>query len=90
MLKRDPEFVMHHSADYWAKKVFDESVRKWIFQLGEPLRSRGFFFKIIVCMVKLKTTIGVNGINKFQGYGELEIITSEIIVEGEGDENEGI
>ena len=26
MLKRDPEFVMHHSADYWAKKVYNESV----------------------------------------------------------------
>lgn len=25
MLKRDPEFVMHHSASYWARKVHDET-----------------------------------------------------------------
>ena len=25
MLKRDPEFTMHYSADYWAKKVFREA-----------------------------------------------------------------
>lgn len=41
-------------------------------------------------MVKLKTMIGVNGMNRFMGYGELEIITPETIVEGDGDENEGI
>ncbi len=41
-------------------------------------------------MLKLKTILGVNGINRLMGYGELEIITPEIIVEGEGDENEGI
>ncbi|MHB8156051.1 MAG: hypothetical protein ACYDEQ_01410 [Desulfocucumaceae bacterium] len=26
MLKKDPEFVMHYSADYWAKRVYDETV----------------------------------------------------------------
>lgn len=36
-------------------------------------------------MVKLKTIIGVTGINRFMGYGEIEIITPEIIVEGEGE-----
>lgn len=28
MLKKDPEFVMHYSANYWAKKVYDEAVPK--------------------------------------------------------------
>lgn len=41
-------------------------------------------------IVKLKTILGVNGINRFMGYGEIEIITPEIIVEEEGEENEGI
>ena len=41
-------------------------------------------------MVKLKTMLGVNGINRLMGYGELEINTPDIIGEGEGDENEGI
>jgi hypothetical protein len=36
-------------------------------------------------IVKLKTIIGVNGINRFMGYGEIEIITPEIIIEEEGD-----
>jgi len=36
-------------------------------------------------IVKLKTIIGVNGINRFMGYGEIEIITPEIIIGEEGD-----
>ena len=36
-------------------------------------------------IVKLKTIIGVNGINRFMGYGEIEIITPEIIIEEESD-----
>lgn len=36
-------------------------------------------------IVKLKTIIGVNGINRLMGYGEIEIITPEIIIEEEGD-----
>ena len=36
-------------------------------------------------IVKLKTIIGVNGINRFMGYGEIEIITPEIIIEEDGD-----
>ena len=36
-------------------------------------------------IVKLKTMIGVNGINRFMGYGEIEIIIPEIIIEEEGD-----
>lgn len=39
-------------------------------------------------IVKLKTIIGVNGINRFMGYGEIEIITPEIIIEEEGDSND--
>lgn len=38
----------------------------------------------------MKTMLGINCINRLMGYGELEIITPEIIVEGDGDENEGI
>lgn len=41
-------------------------------------------------IVKLRTIIGVNGINRLMGYSEIEIITPEIIIEEEGDENEGI
>lgn len=33
-------------------------------------------------MVKLKTILGVNGINRIQGYGEIEIITPISIVGG--------
>ena len=36
-------------------------------------------------MVKLKTIVGVTGVNRLMGYGEIEIITPEIIVEGEGE-----
>lgn len=36
-------------------------------------------------IVKLKTIIGVNGINRFMGYSEIEIITPEIMIEEEGD-----
>ena len=36
-------------------------------------------------IVKLKTIIGVNGINRFMGYREIEIITPEIIIEEDGD-----
>ena len=36
-------------------------------------------------MVKLKTIIGVNGINKLMGYGEIEIFPPNIII-GEDDE----
>ena len=31
-------------------------------------------------MVKLKTILAVNGINKYMGYGEIEILTPEAIV----------
>jgi len=31
-------------------------------------------------IVKLKTILGVNGINRFMGYGEIEIITPEVII----------
>jgi predicted nucleic acid-binding protein len=36
-------------------------------------------------IVKLKTIIGANGINRFMGYGEIEIITPEVMIEEEGD-----
>ena len=36
-------------------------------------------------MVKLKTILSVNGINKIMGYGEIEILSPEAIV-GEEDE----
>lgn len=39
-------------------------------------------------IVKLKTIIGVNGINRLMGYGEIEIVTPETIIEE--DEDEGI
>lgn len=36
-------------------------------------------------MVKLKTILAVNGVNKYMGYGEVEILTPESVV-GEEDE----
>ena len=36
-------------------------------------------------MVKLKTILGVNGINKLMGYGEIEILPPNIVI-GEEDE----
>lgn len=36
-------------------------------------------------MVKLKTILAVNGINKYMGYGEIEILTPEAVV---GEEEE--
>lgn len=36
-------------------------------------------------IVKLKTIIGVNGVNRFMSYGEIEIITPEIIIEEDGE-----
>ena len=35
-------------------------------------------------MVKLKTILSVNGINKYMGYGEIEILTPEAVI-GEDD-----
>jgi len=34
-------------------------------------------------MVKLKTILAVNGINKYMGYGEIEILTPEAIIREE-------
>jgi len=31
-------------------------------------------------MVRLKTIIGVNGINKYMGYGEIEILSPDSII----------
>jgi len=39
-------------------------------------------------MVKIKTILGVNGINKLMGYADIEIVTPEVIVGEEEDENE--
>jgi len=36
-------------------------------------------------MVKLKTILAVNGINKYMGYSEIEILTPESIIETEED-----
>ena len=41
-------------------------------------------------IVKLKTIIGVNGINRLMGYGEIEIITPETIIGEEDNEDEGV
>ncbi len=40
-------------------------------------------------MVKIKTILGVNGINKLMGYADIEIVTPEVMVgEEEDDSNE--
>ena len=37
-------------------------------------------------MVKIRTILGVNGINKLMGYLEIEIVTPEFITEEEGND----
>ncbi len=32
-------------------------------------------------MVRLKTIVGVNGINKYMGYGEIEILSRKALLE---------
>ncbi len=39
-------------------------------------------------MVKIRTILGVNGINKLMGYLEIEIVTPEFIIEEEGNDND--
>jgi predicted nucleic acid-binding protein len=39
-------------------------------------------------MVKIKTILGVNGINKIMGYSDIEIVTPEVVIGEEEDENE--
>jgi predicted nucleic acid-binding protein len=39
-------------------------------------------------MVKIRTILGVNGINKLMGYLEIEIVTPEFITEEEGNDND--
>jgi hypothetical protein len=39
-------------------------------------------------MVKIKTILGVNGINKIMGYSDIEIVTPEVVIEEEEDEND--
>jgi hypothetical protein len=40
-------------------------------------------------MVKIKTILGVNGINKLMGYADIQIVTPEVIVGEEENEDEG-
>lgn len=39
-------------------------------------------------MVKIKTILGVNGINKIMGYSDIEIVTPEVVINVEEDEDE--
>jgi predicted nucleic acid-binding protein len=39
-------------------------------------------------MVKIRTILGVNGVNKIMGYSDVEIVTPEVIVGEEDEENE--
>ena len=39
-------------------------------------------------MVKIKTIFGVNGVNKLTGYSDIEIVTPEVIVEEEDNEDD--
>ena len=39
-------------------------------------------------MVKIKTIIGVNGINKLMGYADIEIVTPEVVIEEEDNDDE--
>lgn len=41
-------------------------------------------------MVKIKTILGVNGVNKLMGYADIQIVTPEIIVGEEESDDEGI
>jgi hypothetical protein len=39
-------------------------------------------------MVKIRTILGINGVNKIMGYSDVEIVTPEVIVGEEEDDNE--
>lgn len=39
-------------------------------------------------MVKIRTILGVNGINKLMGYSDIEIVTPEVVIDEEGNDYE--
>lgn len=39
-------------------------------------------------MAKIRTILGVNGINKLMGYSEIEIVTPEVVIGEEENEDE--